>query len=104
MNAKHGSATSRAKAKALLKMNTPTLTPSSHGTDDWSGAFVTRSATELRAAVAVRRARGPAVKPKKLSVTLRFSPGVIEYFRGTGAGWQTRMDEALKAYVMQQNK
>ena len=69
--------------------------------DDWSDAFVTRSVEELRFQVATRRARGPAVKPKKVSVTVRFSPEVLDYFRGTGEGWQTRMDEALKRYVGQ---
>jgi uncharacterized protein (DUF4415 family) len=86
------------------KMNPPKSVPASPPTDDWSGAFVTRSADELRAAVAARRGRGPALKPKKLAVTLRFSPDVIEYFRGTGDGWQTRIDEALKAYVVQQRE
>ena len=69
--------------------------------DDWSDAFVTHSVEELRQQVAARRARGPAVKPNKVSVTVRFSPEVLDYFRGTGDGWQTRMDEALKRYVGQ---
>ena len=71
--------------------------------DDWSDAFVTHSVEELRHQVALRRARVPAVKPKKVSVTVRFSPEVLDYFRGTGDGWQTRMDEALKRYVGQQS-
>ena len=71
--------------------------------DDWSDAFVTRSVEELRLQVATRRARGPAVKPKKVSVTVRFSPEVLDYFRATGDGWQTRMDEALKRYVGQRS-
>jgi uncharacterized protein (DUF4415 family) len=37
--------------------------------------------------------------PKRL-VSIRFSPEVIAYFRGTGAGWQTRMDEVLKQHVI----
>ena len=68
---------------------------------DWSDAFITRSVDELRLQVATRRERGPAIKPKKVSVTVRFSPEVLDYFRGTGDGWQTRMDEALKRYVGQ---
>jgi len=32
---------------------------------------------------------------------VRFSPEVLAYFRATGAGWQTRMDEALREYVSQ---
>ncbi|TAG03439.1 MAG: hypothetical protein EAZ30_09605 [Betaproteobacteria bacterium] len=90
--------------KPSPKMNPPKSVPAPPPPDDWSGAFVTRSADELRAAVAARRGRGPALKPKKLAVTLRFSPDVIEYFRGTGDGWQTRIDEALKAYVVQQRE
>ena len=33
--------------------------------DDWSDAFVTHSVEELRHQVATRRAREPAVKPKR---------------------------------------
>ena len=33
---------------------------------------------------------------------MRFSPGVLDYVRGTGDGRRTRMDEALKRYVGQQ--
>lgn len=32
---------------------------------------------------------------------MRYSPEVLAYFRATGAGWQTRMDEALREYVSQ---
>jgi uncharacterized protein (DUF4415 family) len=32
---------------------------------------------------------------------VRYSPEVLAYFRATGAGWQTRMDEALRDYVAQ---
>ena len=33
--------------------------------------------------------------PKK-SVHLRLSPDVLDHFRKTGPGWQTRIDEALR--------
>jgi uncharacterized protein (DUF4415 family) len=36
--------------------------------------------------------------PKRL-VSIRFSPEVIAHFRATGPGWQTRIDEALKAHI-----
>lgn len=29
-------------------------------------------------------------------VSLRLSPAVLEYFKATGPGWQTRIDEVLK--------
>lgn len=70
--------------------------------DDWSNGFVTRSADELRQAVAARRTRGPNRLPTKEQVAVRFSPEVLAYFRSTGAGWQTRMDEVLRDYVSHQ--
>lgn len=32
-------------------------------------------------------------------VAVRYSPEVLAYFRATGYGWQTRMDEVLRDYV-----
>jgi len=43
--------------------------------------------------------RGPQQSPTKVAVTVRYSPEVVDYFRSTGEGWQTRMNEALRAYV-----
>lgn len=39
--------------------------------------------------------RKPDPNAKKL-LTLRLDPQVIEYFRSTGEGWQTRMNDALR--------
>ncbi|MBA4418132.1 MAG: hypothetical protein C0392_09520 [Syntrophus sp. (in: bacteria)] len=36
---------------------------------------------------------------KKESVTVRYSIDVLDYFRSTGPGWQTRIDAALKNWV-----
>lgn len=69
------------------------------GPDDWNNSFVTRSAEELRKVVTARRTRGPNKSPTKEQVAVRYSPEVLAYFRATGAGWQTRMDEALREYV-----
>lgn len=46
-----------------------------------------------------RGQRGPQKTPKKESITVRFSPEVLEYFRSTGPGWQSRLDKALKEWV-----
>ena len=44
----------------------------------------------------VRRGkRGPQKAPTKKLVSLRLSPEVIEHFKATGPGWQTRIDGAL---------
>jgi uncharacterized protein (DUF4415 family) len=46
----------------------------------------------------VRRGRPPA-EVRKVSTTLRLSPEVLEHFRASGPGWQTRIDQALKRVV-----
>jgi uncharacterized protein (DUF4415 family) len=43
--------------------------------------------------------RGPGRRAKKILLSVRYSPEVVEYFKSTGEGWQTRMDEALKDWV-----
>ena len=46
--------------------------------------------------------RGPQKQPTKVSVTVRYSPEVVAYFKATGKGWQSRMDAALKQYIVSQ--
>ncbi len=56
--------------------------------------------TQLKAMVPLRSLRGrPKSESKKLLVSVRYSPEVVAYFKSTGEGWQTRMDEALREYV-----
>ena len=43
--------------------------------------------------------RGPQRSPTKVSLTVRYSPEVVDFFRATGEGWQGRMDQVLKDYV-----
>jgi uncharacterized protein (DUF4415 family) len=43
--------------------------------------------------------RGPQKAPTKVRVSLRLSPEVVDYFRATGAGWQTRVDGELLELV-----
>jgi uncharacterized protein (DUF4415 family) len=59
--------------------------------------------TELAAELLKRKPgqRGAQKRPKKESVTVRYSLHVLDYFRSTGPGWQTRMDAALKDWVAQ---
>lgn len=37
--------------------------------------------------------------PAKVSTTVRFDQDVLEAFRATGKGWQTRMNAALKEWL-----
>lgn len=41
----------------------------------------------------------PKAGVTKESVTIRLSPEVVQSFRASGAGWQTRMDAALKDWL-----
>lgn len=55
---------------------------------------------QLKEMVPLRTLRGrPKSDNKKLLVSVRYSPEVVAYFKSTGEGWQSRMDEALREYV-----
>jgi uncharacterized protein (DUF4415 family) len=43
----------------------------------------------------VRAGRPPSENPK-LALKLRIDPDVVEHFRATGPGWQTRINDALR--------
>ncbi|WP_273403952.1 BrnA antitoxin family protein [Actinobacillus porcinus] len=46
------------------------------------------------------RKRGrPPMEEKKVSVTIRYSSKVIDAFKATGKGWQSRMNQVLEDYV-----
>jgi len=54
--------------------------------------------TEL-ATVAKRRRGRPAAAVKNVPISLRVEPAVLAAFQGSGAGWQTRMNEALREWA-----
>lgn len=41
----------------------------------------------------------PRKEVTKAPINIRLSPDVVEAFRVTGRGWQTRVDEALKDWL-----
>ena len=56
----------------------------------------------VQAALAAKRKqgqRGPQRSPTKQAVSIRYSPEVLDYFKATGAGWQTRIDNVLREWV-----
>jgi len=75
-------------------------------TDEWfeqatpmiGGKPVPLEEWQASARQAVKRGR-PKAKRRKLLLSVRYSPEVVEYFRATGDGWQTRMDEVLLEWV-----
>ena len=55
---------------------------------------------QLKSMVPIRTLRGrPKSANTKQLVSVRYSKEVLEFFRSTGEGWQSRMDEVLRKYV-----
>lgn len=47
-------------------------------------------------AARIPQKRGPQKSPTKKLISLRIDHDVLEAFKATGAGWQARMNEALR--------
>ena len=63
------------------------------------------SAKQLKSMVPLRALRGrPKSESPKLLLSVRYSREVVEYFKSTGAGWQSRMDSVLRAYVTRRSR
>jgi uncharacterized protein (DUF4415 family) len=56
------------------------------------------------AAVRGRGERGPQKSPTKEMISIRLSREVLDYFRGTGEGWQSRIDDTLKRVVARKKR
>lgn len=58
------------------------------------------SPRQLKAMVPFKVLRGrPKSDNAKKLVSVRYSPEILAYFRSTGEGWQSRMDQVLRKYV-----
>ena len=66
---------------------------------DWEGAVLKQGGVVIGKA----RTRGPNTRPTKEQVAVRYSPDVLAAFRATGAGWQTRMNDALRDWLRTHN-
>jgi len=55
---------------------------------DWEGAVIARPGI-----------RGPQKAPTKKPIAIRLSPDVVEDFKSTGSGWQSRIDDALRTFL-----
>jgi uncharacterized protein (DUF4415 family) len=47
---------------------------------------------------ALKRGRPPSLNPK-ISVTLRLDPDIVAYYRATGDGWQTKINDVLRRTI-----
>ena len=60
---------------------------------------------QLKSMVPVQALRGrPKSENKKLLVSVRYSKEVVEFFKSTGEGWQSRMDGVLRQYVARHSR
>ena len=55
-------------------------------------------------AVKEKKLGAPKKEHPKVAVTIRYSPEVIDFFKLTGKGWQTRMNSVLKDYIHHQEQ
>lgn len=46
-----------------------------------------------------KRTRGPQRTPRKVPISIRLSPDVVEHFKASGPGWQSRIDDTLKKAI-----
>ncbi len=56
------------------------------------------SSEEMRAGIRRAGGRPKSSNPRK-QLTIRLSPEVVDAFRASGKGWQTRIDAALKDWL-----
>ena len=47
----------------------------------------------------VRKPGRPKAETTKIPTAIRLSSDVVEYFKSTGAGWQSRIDAALRDWM-----
>ena len=60
---------------------------------------------QLKSMVPIQALRGrPKSEHKKLLVSVRYSQEVVEFFKSTGEGWQSRMDGVLRQYVARHSR
>lgn len=60
---------------------------------------------QLKSMRPIQAVRGrPKSERKKLLVSVRYSQEVVEFFKSTGEGWQSRMDGVLRQYVEQHSR
>ncbi|WP_322325857.1 BrnA antitoxin family protein [Cypionkella sp.] len=79
---------------AKLQNLTPVIDPESEPDDDIPDLTTPYWAAKF-AAARVQRGRPKSTAPK-ISTTLRLDPEVLEAFKSSGPGWQSRMNEALR--------
>ena len=68
---------------------------------EWTAADIKRAVpfSGLPASLQAKLRGRPKAAVTKERVTIRLSPDVVQPFRATGDGWQTRIDSALRDWL-----
>jgi len=68
---------------------------------EWTAEDFARAkpASKVLPAAMLRRFRGAQKAATKERISIRLSPDVIQRFRASGPGWQTRVDDALRSWL-----
>ena len=68
---------------------------------EWTAADVKRAVpfSGLSASLQAKLRGRPKAAVTKERITIRLSPDVVQPFRATGDGWQTRIDAALRDWL-----
>lgn len=69
------------------------------GAEDFKKSLPLSALPETLQTKLARRARGAQFAPTKARITIRLSPSVVETFKATGSGWQSRIDGALQDWL-----
>ena len=89
----------------------PTLRPGTHIPTDQEDAIIRAGIADdpdtfeltpdsLARLKPVSRIGRPVIENPKQRVSIRLSPEIVDAFRSTGQGWQTRIDAALRQYLV----
>lgn len=68
-----------------------------HSDDELSAFKPVTQFSELNKVI--KKAGRPKANITKIPVSIRLSADVLDYFKASGKGWQTRVDSILKDYV-----
>jgi uncharacterized protein (DUF4415 family) len=92
-------------------MRSPKTTPPLDPNPEWQAADFSRAQTASEVlpslfsparTAALMKPRGrPKAEITKQRVSIRLSPEVIEHFKASGSGWQTRIDAALRQFIIE---
>lgn len=89
-------------AAAMEDPDTPNPLDFAHGEKRGREALLEHLPASLTDELLKFRGRPPVENPKQ-KVSIRLSPDVLAHFRAQGRGWQTRIDETLRAAIGHNN-